>query len=85
MSLSLAIKRSYRYLVPKSVLNPRALVRDLLPSIFAYTLGLFTGLRFTGGQGQVENISRWEIAVFAALLVAKWWAYAPASRQSTEE
>ena len=85
MSLSLAIKRSYRNFIPPSVRNPRQLVRDLWPSIFLYTIGLFTGLTFSENRGNIEKITGWTTATFVTLLIIKWWAYAPSSRHVREE
>ena len=74
MGLILAVKRSYRYFIPKSLLTPRKFVRDHYGAIFFYFVGVMTGLYWYGGSEHFQHISTTTGVGLVVLLILRWWA-----------
>jgi hypothetical protein len=74
MGFVLAIKRSYRYFIPRSLQTPRKFVRDHYAVMFFYFLGLQSGMYWCAPPGSFERISTITGVGLAILLVLKWWA-----------
>ena len=70
----LAVKRSYRYFIPSSLLTPRKFIRQHYTAIFFYFLGLMTGMYWYSQPGSFERISTTTGVGLAILLVLGWWA-----------
>lgn len=86
MGLAQAIKRSYPFLIPPSLLAPRTYVRRHIEPAFFYVIGLTTGMYTCAPPGEVKRISGIGSAVMLVLLVLKWWSARPAkSRRSRSQ
>ena len=69
MSLSTAVRRSYRYFLPRALFTPRKLLRQLWVPLFFYVMGLETATdHFRPGTNILF------IGVLSALIALKWWA-----------
>src|SRR5258707_1283383 len=72
MGVILAIKRSYRHLLPQPFLSPRKFARRWYAVAFFYTVGLFTGMYIH--PADPSRITYAFIAVMVCLAVIKWWS-----------
>ena len=84
MSLSQAIKRSYRYFVPPSMLAPRKLVRRLFEPAFFYVTGLTTGMYAYARPGEGERITTIWMTAMVVFLALKWWSGATVEGRTAE-
>jgi hypothetical protein len=74
MGMILAVKRSYRYFIPSSLLTPRKLVRQLFTALFFYFIGLTTGMYWYANERDFDRVSKVSIVGLVLLLVLGWWA-----------
>jgi hypothetical protein len=85
MSLALAMKRSYRFFLPRSLLNPRRLARQLLPVAFFYVIVLSTGM-YVGARGiDQQHVTEGTVLAMLVLIVLRLWAGKAESRDSAAE
>jgi hypothetical protein len=84
MGLGLAIKRSYRYFIPPSLLAPRKLGRRLYEPMFMYLVGLVTGMYTYARPGEGNHITKLFAVALLVLLVFKWWSGASADDRSAK-
>ena len=84
MGLAQAIKRSYRFFIPPSLLTPRKLVRQLFEPTFFYVMGLTTGMYAYARPGEGKHITTISIVAMLVLLVLKWWSGASSERNAAE-
>jgi hypothetical protein len=73
MGLCLAIKRSYRHLIPSTLLDPRKLVRQIYVPAFFYIIGLSTGMYSYARPGEGDHITRESIVAMVVLLLLVRW------------
>jgi hypothetical protein len=78
MGLAQAIKRSFRFFLPPSLLAPRRLVRRLFGPAFFYVIGLITGMYVYARPSEVEHITTIFVVAMFVLLTLKWWSGASA-------
>jgi hypothetical protein len=77
MGLILAVKRSYRYLLPRPILSPRRFARRWYAAMFYYAVGLFTGMYVRPADS--AGITYAFLAVLCCLGIVKWWSGASAN------
>jgi hypothetical protein len=77
MALLLAVKRSYRYFIPRSLLEPRKYVRQIyMPAVY-YVVGITTGMYIYARPGEGPHITQISLIVMVALLILGRWAGVP--------
>jgi hypothetical protein len=84
MGLMLAIKRSYRYFLPRSLLEPRAWVRRRFEGLFLYFVGLFTGMFVYVGPGEGERVGQMFTVAMLVLIALKMWSGATPQANARE-
>ena len=84
MGLAQAIRRSYRYFIPPSLLAPRKLVRRLFEPTFFYIIGLTMGMYSYARPGEVEHINTVAMLAMLVLLSLKWWSGASVPNSTPE-
>lgn len=80
MGLAQAIKRSYRFFIPPSLLAPRQWVRRMFQPVFFYVVGLTTGMYVYAPPGETCL----SIVAILVLLMLKWWSGASTQGGSAE-
>jgi hypothetical protein len=84
MNLAQAIKRSYHFFIPPSLLAPRQWVGRIFQPAFFYVIGLSTGMYAYARPGEGQRITSISIVAMFGLLVLKWWSGASTQGGSTE-